>query len=72
VRALRDGHLAGAGLDVYQHEPAIHPGLLELDNVVLLPHIGSATLETRTRMATLAARNAAAVLSGEAPPNPVP
>jgi glyoxylate reductase len=72
VQALRDGHLAGAGLDVYQHEPAIHPGLLELDNVVLLPHIGSATLETRTRMATLAARNAAAVLSGEAPPNPVP
>ncbi|HET6763031.1 MAG TPA: D-glycerate dehydrogenase [Longimicrobiaceae bacterium] len=71
VQALRDGHLAGAGLDVYQHEPAIHPGLLELGNVVLLPHIGSATLETRTRMATLAARNAAAVLTGQPVPNAV-
>ena len=71
VDALRAGHLAGAGLDVYEREPAIHPGLLELDNVVLLPHIGSATLETRTRMATLAARNAAAVLAGDPPPNPV-
>jgi len=71
VEALRSGHLAGAGLDVYQHEPAIHPGLLELDNVVLLPHIGSATLETRTRMATLAARNAAAVLAGQPAPNAV-
>jgi glyoxylate reductase len=69
VDALRAGHLAGAGLDVYEHEPAIHPGLLELDSVVLLPHVGSATLETRTRMATLAARNAAAVLRGEPPPN---
>ncbi|MDB4949955.1 MAG: glyoxylate reductase [Gemmatimonadetes bacterium] len=72
VDALRSGHLAGAGLDVYEHEPALHPGLLELENVVLLPHIGSATLETRTRMATLAAANAAAVLRGEPPPNPVP
>jgi glyoxylate reductase len=71
VDALRGGHLAGAGLDVYEHEPAIHPGLLELDSVVLLPHVGSATLETRTRMATLAARNAAAVLRGEDPPNRV-
>jgi glyoxylate reductase len=71
VGALRAGHLAGAGLDVYEHEPAIHPGLLELESVVLLPHIGSATLQTRTRMATLAATNAAAVLRGEAPPNPV-
>jgi glyoxylate reductase len=71
VDALKAGHLAGAGLDVYEHEPAVHPGLLELDNVVLLPHVGSATLQTRTRMATLAATNAAAVLRGEAPPNPV-
>ena len=72
VDALRDGPLAGAGLDVYEREPAIHPGLLELPNVVLLPHIGSATRETRTRMAMLAARNAHAVLSGQPPLTPVP
>lgn len=72
VDALRDGPLAGAGLDVYEREPAIHPGLLELPNVVLLPHVGSATRETRTRMALLAARNAHAVLSDQPPPTPVP
>jgi glyoxylate reductase len=72
VDALRDGPLAGAGLDVYEREPAIHPGLLELPNVVLLPHVGSATRETRTRMAVLAARNAHAVLTGNPPPTPVP
>lgn len=72
VEALREGPLAGAGLDVYEREPALHPGLLELDNVVLLPHVGSATRETRTRMAMLAARNAHAVLSGGAPLSPVP
>ena len=71
VDALRDGPLAGAGLDVYEHEPRIHPGLLELPNVVLLPHVGSATRETRTRMAMLAARNAHAVLSGHPPLTPV-
>ncbi|HEX8319873.1 D-glycerate dehydrogenase [Longimicrobium sp.] len=71
VDALRDGPLAGAGLDVYEHEPRIHPGLLELPNVVLLPHVGSATRETRTRMAMLAARNAHAVLSGHLPLTPV-
>lgn len=71
VEALRDGPLAGAGLDVYEHEPRIHPGLLELPNVVLLPHVGSATRETRTRMAMLAARNAHAVLSGRPPLTPV-
>ncbi|HEY0025594.1 MAG TPA: D-glycerate dehydrogenase [Longimicrobium sp.] len=71
VDALRDGTLAGAGLDVYEHEPSIHPGLLELPNVVLLPHVGSATRETRTRMAMLAARNAHAVLSGHPPLTPV-
>jgi len=49
--ALASGHLAGAGLDVYEAEPEVHPRLLELDNVVLVPHIGSATIETRTRMA---------------------
>jgi glyoxylate reductase len=71
VEALRDGRLAGAGLDVYEHEPRIAAGLLDLPNVVALPHIGSATLETRTAMAMLAARNAHAVLSGRAPLTPV-
>jgi glyoxylate reductase len=64
VDALRHGPLSAAGLDVYEHEPAVHPGLLELPNVVLLPHIGSATRGTRTAMAMLAARNAHAVLTG--------
>jgi lactate dehydrogenase-like 2-hydroxyacid dehydrogenase len=71
VDALRSGALAGAGLDVYENEPEVHPGLLELENVVLLPHLGSATHETRTAMATLAAENAAAVLEGRRPPTPV-
>jgi glyoxylate reductase len=72
VDALRDGHLAGAGLDVFEREPEVHPGLLELPNVTLLPHIGSATVRTRTRMAVLAATNVAAVLSGRLPLTPVP
>ena len=67
VEALGAAVIAGAGLDVYEHEPDIHPGLLELENVVLLPHLGSATLETRTAMAMLAARNVVAVLAGETP-----
>lgn len=71
VDALREGRLAGAGLDVYEREPAITPGLLDLPNVVLLPHIGSATRDTRTRMAMLAARNVHAVLSGRPPLTPV-
>ncbi len=71
VRVLHEGHLGGAGLDVYEHEPTVHPGLLELENVVLLPHIGSATRETRAAMAELAARNILAVLAGEEPPTPV-
>lgn len=71
VEVLREGPLAGAGLDVYEHEPEITPGLLELENVVLLPHIGSAARETRTRMATLAARNVYRVLSGQPPLTPV-
>ncbi|MGZ4396943.1 MAG: 2-hydroxyacid dehydrogenase [Gaiellaceae bacterium] len=71
VDALRSGTIAGAGLDVYEHEPAVHPGLLELENVVLLPHLGSATRETREAMGVLAARNVIAVLDGEAPLTPV-
>jgi glyoxylate reductase len=71
VDALRSGQIAGAGLDVYENEPDVHPGLLELDNVVLLPHLGSATIETRTAMGVLAAKNAIAVLTGERPPTPV-
>jgi glyoxylate reductase len=72
VEALRGGRLAGAGLDVYEREPEITPGLLDLPNVVLLPHIGSATAGTRTRMAMLAARNVHAVLGGRPPLTPVP
>ncbi len=62
AEALASGVIAGAGLDVFEHEPEVHPGLLELENAVLIPHLGSATIETRTAMAVLAARNAAAVL----------
>lgn len=69
--ALRDGVIAGAGLDVYEHEPRVEPELLALDNVVLIPHLGSATVETRTAMAVLAAENALAVLRGDAPPTPI-
>ena len=71
VHALRSGTIAGAGLDVYEHEPEVHPGLLELDQVVLAPHLGSATVETRTAMANLAAENVIAVLNGRRPPTPV-
>jgi glyoxylate reductase len=71
VDALRDGQIAGAGLDVYEREPLVEPGLLERDNVALLPHLGSATIETRTAMATLASANALAVLRGEHPPTPI-
>ena len=71
VRALRSGEIAGAGLDVYEHEPQLAPGLADLDNVVLIPHLGSATIETRAAMATLAARNTVAVLSGRPPLTPV-
>jgi glyoxylate reductase len=71
VDALQSGKIAGAGLDVFENEPDVHPGLLELDNVVILPHLGSATIETRTAMGVLAAKNAIAVLNGETPPTPV-
>ncbi|HKS43539.1 MAG TPA: D-glycerate dehydrogenase [Amycolatopsis sp.] len=69
--ALLHGEIAGAALDVFEKEPEVEPRLLELDNVVLTPHLGSATVETRTEMALLAARNVAAVLSGGEPLNPV-
>jgi glyoxylate reductase len=72
VRALKDGEIWAAGLDVFEAEPDIEPGLLDLDNVVLLPHIGSASFETRLAMALTAARNLKAGLSGELPPNIVP
>jgi glyoxylate reductase len=70
--ALASGHLFGAGLDVHQHEPAIHPGLLALPNVVLLPHLGSATTETRLAMARLACTEIVRFFAGEPPLNPVP
>lgn len=69
--ALAEGKIAAAGLDVFEHEPEVEPGLLGLDNVVLTPHLGSATVETRTAMAELAARNAISVLRGQGPLTPV-
>ena len=69
--ALRDGVIAGAALDVFEAEPDVHPGLLDLDNVVIVPHLGSATRETRTAMAELAAANVVAVLGGGRPTTPV-
>ena len=71
VRALELGHLAGAGLDVYEDEPRVHPGLPGRDDVVLLPHLGTATQETRAQMATLALTDVERVLRGERPLHPV-
>lgn len=71
VKALQQGQIAGVGLDVFEKEPQVPEELVELDNVVLLPHLGSATIETRTAMAVLAARNAVAVLAGDKPETPV-
>jgi glyoxylate reductase len=70
--ALEQHLIAGAALDVYENEPAIHPDLLRLENVLLVPHMGSGTIETRTAMADLAVRNVVAVLAGRAPLTPVP
>ena len=70
--ALKERLIAGAALDVYEKEPEVHPGLLNLENVLLIPHLASATTETRTAMADLAASNAIAVLNGHAPITPVP
>jgi glyoxylate reductase len=70
--ALRNRLIAGAALDVYEREPDVHPDLLTMENVVLAPHLGSATTETRTAMADLAASNVIAVLGGEPPLTPIP
>ena len=69
LQALRKKKIGGAGLDVYENEPALTPGLAKLDNVILLPHVGSGTLETRFRMAAMAVENLIAGLSGKVPPN---
>jgi glyoxylate reductase len=71
VRALSEGWIAGAGLDVFEEEPKVHPGLLPLKNVVLAPHIASASFDTRLAMATLAVRNCLAVLDGKPAITPV-
>ena len=72
VEALRGGRLAAAGLDVYEREPALAPGLTELDNVVLAPHLGSASTEARAAMVRLCAENIANVLAGRPAVTPAP
>jgi lactate dehydrogenase-like 2-hydroxyacid dehydrogenase len=69
VRALQKEEIGGAGLDVYEREPEVEPGLIQMKNVVLVPHIGSASRETRHRMAMMAAENLLAGLTGKRPPN---
>jgi glyoxylate reductase len=71
AKALKSGEIFAAGLDVYENEPAVHPDLLACENAVLVPHIGSATRETRSKMAHMAAQNIVARLGGHTPPNPV-
>lgn len=68
IKALQEKRLAGAGLDVYEAEPLVPPELLAMDNVVLLPHIGSASITTRDKMGLLAAENAIAIIEGRVPP----
>jgi len=70
--ALKERLIAGAALDVYEKEPEIHPGLMALENVLLIPHLASATIETRTAMADLAVSNVIAVLNGQPPLTPIP
>lgn len=72
VWALERGEIAGAGLDVYENEPEVHPGLMGLDRAVLLPHIGSGTVQTRQKMARMAVENILAALRGDPPPNLIP
>jgi lactate dehydrogenase-like 2-hydroxyacid dehydrogenase len=69
IRALRDGRLAAAGLDVFEGEPELNPGFLELENVVMTPHIASSTRATREAMARLAMRNLGEALAGRRPPS---
>ena len=69
VEALTAKKLAGAGLDVYEREPAVHPGLIPMPNVILAPHIASATIRTRSEMSAMAARNMATAVRGGRPPN---
>lgn len=71
ARALAEGVIWAAALDVYEHEPQVHPDLLALPNVVLAPHLGTATREARANMAVACARNVVALLRGEDPPTPV-
>ncbi|CAN5513185.1 hypothetical protein BH24ACT22_BH24ACT22_13990 [soil metagenome] len=71
AKALAEGEIFAAGLDVYEEEPKVHPKLLKLENVVLAPHIGSGSIETRNKMAVLAAENLAAVLRGDKPKTPI-
>jgi glyoxylate reductase len=71
VAALQAGRIAGAGLDVYEDEPRVHPGLLDREDVVLLPHLGSATRETREAMGMRALANLRAFFAGEPPPDRV-
>jgi glyoxylate reductase len=72
VRALKENRLHGAGLDVFENEPKVHPELITLDNAVLTPHIGSAAARYREAMTEMVLANAAAILAGKPPPNPVP
>jgi len=69
IAALKDGTIRAAGLDVFENEPRFNPGFLDLDNVVLAPHVGSSTEATRRAMAMTAAKNLVAALTGEPPPN---
>jgi glyoxylate reductase len=69
VRALEEKRIAGAALDVYEHEPMVDPGLVNLPNVVLTPHLGSAALDTRERIASIVVENITAVIEGRRPPN---
>jgi glyoxylate reductase len=71
AQALKEGWIAGAGIDVFEEEPKVHPGLMGLPNVVLAPHIASASSDTRLKMANLAVDNCLAVLEGKTPPTPV-
>src|SRR5436309_6066809 len=66
--ALREGEIFAAGLDVFEREPEVHPDLLELENAVVIPHLGSATVDTRIAMGLLAADNLIAALEGNRPP----